>query len=99
MHLDPWRPIASGRYLGTDPSKRFPIYTRGNAGEVFPEVQYPLSFTSSSDPSARGPGDVLVAPITDPTWTPLFVPAEAVVVDVGAMLSHACPDGARAVVR
>jgi pyruvate,water dikinase len=40
---------------------------------------------------ARGlePGDVLVAPITDPSWTPLFVPAEAVVVDVGAQLSHA----------
>ena len=47
MSLDPWRPIANGRYLGTDPSPRFPLYTRGNAGEVFPEVQYPLSFTSS----------------------------------------------------
>ena len=35
------------------------------------------------------PGDVLVAPITDPSWTPLFVPASAVVVDVGAPLSHA----------
>jgi rifampicin phosphotransferase len=35
------------------------------------------------------PGDVLVAPITDPSWTPLFVPACAVVVDVGAPLSHA----------
>jgi rifampicin phosphotransferase len=35
------------------------------------------------------PGDVLVAPITDPSWTPLFVPAAAVVVDVGAQLSHA----------
>ena len=35
------------------------------------------------------PGDVLVAPITDPSWTPLFVPAAAVVVDVGAPMSHA----------
>jgi pyruvate,water dikinase len=35
------------------------------------------------------PGDVLVAPITDPAWTPLFVPAGAVVVDVGAQISHA----------
>ena len=35
------------------------------------------------------PGDVLVAPSTDPSWTPLFVPAAAVVVDVGAQLSHA----------
>jgi pyruvate,water dikinase len=27
--------------------------------------------------------------MTDPAWTPLFVPAAAVVVDVGAPLSHA----------
>ncbi|HEV3226636.1 MAG TPA: PEP-utilizing enzyme, partial [Acidimicrobiales bacterium] len=41
------------------------------------------------DPTALKPGDVLVAPITDPSWTPLFVPAAGVVVDVGAPLSHA----------
>ena len=41
------------------------------------------------DPTALEPGDVLIAPITDPAWTPLFVPAAAVVVDVGAQLSHA----------
>ncbi len=42
-----------------------------------------------SDPLALEPGDILVAPVTDPSWTPLFVPAGAVVVDVGAALSHA----------
>ena len=42
-----------------------------------------------SDPLALEPGDILVAPMTDPSWTPLFVPAAAVVVDVGAALSHA----------
>lgn len=35
------------------------------------------------------PGEILVAPITDPGWTPLFTSAEAVVVNVGATLSHA----------
>jgi len=35
------------------------------------------------------PGEVLVAPITDPAWTPLFMPAAAVVVNVGALMSHA----------
>jgi pyruvate,water dikinase len=35
------------------------------------------------------PGDILVAPNTDPSWTPLFVPAAGVVVDVGALNSHA----------
>jgi phosphohistidine swiveling domain-containing protein len=42
-----------------------------------------------SDPSALQPGDVLVAPITDPAWTPLFLVASAVVVEVGANMSHA----------
>ncbi len=41
------------------------------------------------DPRDLEPGDVLIAPITDPAWTPLFVPACAVVVEVGAQLSHA----------
>ncbi|MEO2113839.1 MAG: PEP-utilizing enzyme, partial [Acidimicrobiales bacterium] len=40
-------------------------------------------------PGDLGPGDVLIAPITDPSWTPLFVPVEAVVVDVGGQMSHA----------
>ena len=35
------------------------------------------------------PGDVLIAPLTDPAWTPLFLPAAAVVVNVGALMSHA----------
>jgi pyruvate,water dikinase len=35
------------------------------------------------------PGDVLVAPFTDPAWTPLFYTAVAAVVEVGSLLSHA----------
>ncbi|MFK7917084.1 MAG: PEP-utilizing enzyme [Ilumatobacter sp.] len=42
-----------------------------------------------SDPLALEPGEVLVAPHTDPAWTPLFVPAAGVVVNVGAQVSHA----------
>jgi phosphohistidine swiveling domain-containing protein len=34
------------------------------------------------------PGDVLVASITTPAWTPLFAMASAVVTDVGGPLSH-----------
>ncbi|MEZ5227469.1 MAG: PEP-utilizing enzyme [Acidimicrobiales bacterium] len=45
--------------------------------------------TDPGDPNGLEPGDVLIAPITDPSWTPLFIPAEAVVVDVGAVMSHA----------
>ncbi len=36
-----------------------------------------------------GEGEVLVAPYTDPAWTPLFTRASAVVVGTGSFLSHA----------
>ncbi len=35
------------------------------------------------------PGDVLIAPVTNPAWTPLFQRAVAVVVDTGGLASHA----------
>ena len=35
------------------------------------------------------PGEILVAPYTDPAWTPLFLTAAAAVVEVGSFLSHA----------
>lgn len=44
------------------------------------------------DPSidvALRPGEVLVAPYTDPAWTPLFLTAGAAVVEIGSYLSHA----------
>ena len=42
-----------------------------------------------ADPRGLEPGDVLVCSITDPSWTPLFLGAVAVVCDSGAVLSHA----------
>jgi len=33
-------------------------------------------------------GEILVAPVTDAGWTPLFLIASAIVVDVGGLLSH-----------
>ena len=45
--------------------------------------------TNPGDTAGLEPGDVLVAPQTDPSWVPLMVPAAAVVVNVGAAGSHA----------
>ena len=45
--------------------------------------------TDPARPGSLEPGDILIAPVTDPSWTPLFVVAGAVIVDVGALLSHA----------
>lgn len=67
------------------------------AGEVLTGMSgAPGSYTGTArvildpaDPLALEPGDVLIAPFTDPAWTPLFVPAGAVIVNVGAVVSHA----------
>ena len=58
----------------------------GSAGVAIGKARV---ITDPSDPKGLEPGDILVAPITDPAWTPLFVPAGGVVVDVGATMSHA----------
>ena len=37
--------LGLGEYITQVPSNRYPVYTRGNAGEVWPEVAYPLTIT------------------------------------------------------
>ncbi len=44
--------------------------------------------TGPEDFSQMKTGDVLVAPLTTPAWTPLFARASAIVTDVGGPLSH-----------
>ena len=34
------------------------------------------------------PGEILVAPLTDPGWTPDFIPAAAIVMELGGQLTH-----------
>jgi pyruvate,water dikinase len=40
------------------------------------------------DNASIHPGEILVAPVTDAAWTPLFVTAAGIVVDIGGTLSH-----------
>jgi pyruvate,water dikinase len=42
------------------------------------------------DPAAEmlQPGEILVAPFTDPGWTPLFINAAGLVMDIGGALAH-----------
>ena len=42
----------------------------------------------AEDEDALEPGDVLVCESTDPSWTPLFMLAAAVVIDIGSVGSH-----------
>ena len=41
------------------------------------------------DPGELEPGDILIAPVTDPGWASLFMAAAGVVVEVGGQISHA----------
>jgi pyruvate,water dikinase len=45
--------------------------------------------TDPAEPGDLQADEILVAPITDPSWTPLFLAVAGVVVDVGAQMSHA----------
>ena len=71
--------------------------TRAQVGDVVQGVpgctgQYVGRARVILDPTEPGdlePGDVLIAPNTDPAWTPLFMSCGAVVVNVGAAISHA----------
>lgn len=38
--------------------------------------------------ASLGPGDILVCPGTDPSWTPLFLVAGGLVMEVGGMMTH-----------
>tara|TARA_B100000945_G_scaffold99223_1_gene77804 strand:- start:109 stop:1878 length:1770 start_codon:yes stop_codon:yes gene_type:complete len=75
-------------------SKNFPALKVGDTLKGFggcPGIAEGIArvVTDPSDPGSLGTGDILIAPLTDPSWTPLFVPAEAVVVNVGGQMSHA----------
>ncbi len=41
-----------------------------------------------SDGALLHKGEILVAPFTDPGWTPLFLTAGALVMEVGGIMSH-----------
>ena len=53
-------------------------------------VEAPVAVLQHPSEIARFPrGAILVAPATDPSWTPLFTLASGVIVEVGGTLSHA----------
>ena len=60
--------------------------TPGSPGSVTGRARL---VTDPSDPPDLEPGDIMVAPLTDPAWTPLFLAVDGVVVNVGGQISHA----------
>ncbi|TME89325.1 MAG: phosphoenolpyruvate synthase [Chloroflexi bacterium] len=76
--------------------------TDAEAAFASPAADAAIRGTPASPGTARGvarvmltpagarlePGEVLVAPATDPGWTPLFLTASALVMEMGGMMSH-----------
>jgi rifampicin phosphotransferase len=76
--------------------------TDAEAAFATPSADGAIRGTPASPGTARGvahvmlspagarlePGEVLVAPATDPGWTPLFLTASALVMEMGGMMSH-----------
>src|SRR2546423_169346 len=76
---------------GTDAETELPAATdsaiRGTPAS--PGVARGVARVIRSPVGARlEPGEVLVAPSTDPGWTPLFLTAGALVMEMGGMMSH-----------
>jgi phosphohistidine swiveling domain-containing protein len=58
----------------------------GSPGVVTGTARVVLDVTEADD---LEPGDILVAPATDPSWTPLFLVAGGVITNIGAVGTHA----------
>jgi phosphohistidine swiveling domain-containing protein len=85
------QPIFDPRWLAEEPEEqaRQDILLSGTPGSPGSASGPARIIRASSDFGKLRPGDVLVAPVTNPAWTPLFQRAAAVVVDTGGSASHA----------
>ncbi len=90
-------PLKGGaRFLGIDFSRVMPARTNQAAGNVIKGIGASPGRVTGPARVIHGPeefdqmrpGDILVARITTPAWTPLFALAAGVVTDVGGPLSH-----------
>lgn len=85
------KPMFNPRLLATEPRALAgeKVILSGSAGSPGVAVGPARIVCDSSEFGKLQPGDVLVAPVTNPAWTPLFQRSVAVVVDTGSSASHA----------
>jgi phosphohistidine swiveling domain-containing protein len=85
-------PVVVGRY---DPRRHRPMEMDATAKTLSGTAVSPGVVTGKArvilhadDHEHVEAGEILVAPFTDPAWTPYFLPAAGVVMDLGGILSH-----------
>ncbi|MCZ6665870.1 MAG: PEP-utilizing enzyme [Gammaproteobacteria bacterium] len=95
MEIIRWSKMTPPRTINID-LRVAPRRTTSNEDEITGQGASPGTYEGLArvilDPSIDAdlkPGEILVAPYTDPAWTPLFLIARAAVVEVGSYLSHA----------
>jgi pyruvate,water dikinase len=76
-----------GRILRPPPAPTAPGQLRG-VGMSAGVVRGRVKCLRTANEKIVTPGDILVAFTTDPGWTPLFVSAAAIVLEVGGVLQH-----------
>jgi len=90
-------PIKGGaRFFGLDFSRWMPVRTSQTASNIIRGIGASPGKVTGLASVIHGPeefdrmkpGDILVANITTPAWTPLFAMASGIVTDVGGPLSH-----------
>ena len=83
------RPVEATRRQATEATGETSLQGIGvSPGQARGRARVVLSAHAGADATLL-PGEILVAPITDAPWTPLFLPAAGVVVETGGVLSHA----------
>ena len=80
--------LAIGKVMGGPPAPIVDNELRGIAGSPGQAQGVAKVLHSLADAPKLMPGDILVAGMTTPSWTPLFATAAAVVTDGGGVLSH-----------
>jgi pyruvate,water dikinase len=90
-------PVKGGaRFFGLDLSRWMPARSNQAAGSIIKGIGASPGRVAAPACVIHGPeefdqmkpGDILVAKITTPAWTPLFALASGIVTDVGGPLSH-----------
>jgi pyruvate,water dikinase len=96
LAVPPQQLPSKGRVMGIKTDAFMPVDAEEQVGDIIKGVgASPGSVTAVArvllNPTDFGqmqPGDILVAEITTPAWTPLFAMAAGVVTDIGGPLSH-----------
>ena len=83
---DKWTGNAEAEPIATGGERRHRIEAvAGSPGRVEGLARVVLDPTTDEPPE---PGEILVCTMTDPSWAPLFIMAEGLVIDIGGAASH-----------